>query len=150
EAKGGVFYEWLPNTFPVSDPLIPNPTATPADNTTYVVDITDINGCETRDSVIVLVANNPVDGIEAYNILTPNGDQLNDVLEFGPIQKYGSNSLKVYNRWGQLVYQRLNYQSDDERFDGTYQGKPLPADNYFYVLSFRQGEIRQTLTIIRE
>jgi gliding motility-associated-like protein len=150
EAKGGIFYQWQDSPFPVSDPTLSNPTASPTDSTTYRVWISDINGCETLDSVTVLVANNPVDEIEAYNLLTPNGDQLNDVLEFGPIAKYGSNSLKVYSRWGTLVYQRLNYQSDEDRFDGTYQGEPLPAGNYFYVLTFRQGEIRQTLTIIRE
>jgi gliding motility-associated-like protein len=122
----------------------------PEDSTTYFVSITDINGCVTEDQVTVLVANNPVETILAVNLITPNEDGLNDVLDFGSIEKYGSNSLKVYNRWGNLVYQKLNYQSDESRFDGTYKGKPLPAGNYFYVLSFRQGSVKQTLTLIRE
>lgn len=149
-ARGGVFYQWADNPYPVSDPSIPTPTVMPDDSTTYQVTITDINGCVTEDEVTVLVANNPVETILAVNLITPNEDGLNDVLDFGPIQKYGTNSLKVYNRWGNLVYQKLNYQSDEERFDGTYKGEPLPAANYFYVLSFRQGSIKQTLTLIRE
>jgi len=96
-----------------------------------------------------LVANNPLD-ILAINLITPNGDGKNDVLEFGNISKYGVNSLKVYNRWGDLIYNKVNYQDDEERFDGTYKGKQLPAGNYFYVLAFRDGEIKQTLTILRE
>ncbi|WP_020535011.1 gliding motility-associated C-terminal domain-containing protein [Lewinella cohaerens] len=149
-AQGGIFYTWEDNPFPVSDPSVPNPTVSPEDSTTYRVAITDINGCETLDEVTVLVANNPVESIVPYNLITPNGDGLNDELDFGPITKFGSNSLKVYNRWGDLVYQKLNYQSDEDRFVGLYKDARLPAGNYFYVLAFRQGEIKQTLTIVWE
>ena len=90
------------------------------------------------------------DSVVPYNLISPNGDGFNDELDFGPITKYGSNSLKVYNRWGDLVYQKLNYQSDEDRFVGLHKGARLPAGNYFYVLAFRQGEIKQTLTIVWE
>ena len=149
-AVGGIFYDWAENPFPVSDPAIGSPIVSPEDSTTYTVTITDINGCVTVDEVTVLVANDPVTSITPYNLISPNGDGFNDSLEFGEIGKFGSNSLKVYNRWGDLVYQKLNYQSDEDRFEGLYNGKPLPAGNYFYVLAFRQGEIRQTLTIVWE
>lgn len=149
-AQGGIFYAWEENPSPVSDPSIPNPVVSPKDSTTYRVVITDINGCRTLDEVTVLVANNPVESIIPYNLITPNGDGLNDELDFGMITKYGSNSLKVYNRWGDLVYQKLNYQSDEDRFEGLYKGARLPGGNYFYVLAFRQGEIKQTLTIVWE
>jgi gliding motility-associated-like protein len=149
-AQGGIFYAWEDNPFPVSDPSIQNPTVSPEDSTTYRVAITDINGCLTLDEVTVLVANNPVESIIPYNLITPKGDGLNDELDFGMISKFGSNSLKVYNRWGDLVYQKLNYQSDEDRFVGLYKDARLPAGNYFYVLAFRQGEIKQTLTIVWE
>ncbi|MEL6973247.1 MAG: gliding motility-associated C-terminal domain-containing protein [Bacteroidota bacterium] len=115
-AIGGIFYEWADNPFPVSDPSIGNPMVAPEDSTTYTVTITDINGCITNDDVTVLVANDPVSSITPYNLISPNNDGFNDALEFGEIGKFGSNSLKVYNRWGDLVYQKLNYQSDEERF----------------------------------
>ncbi len=149
QAFGGVAYFWFVNKYPVSDNTIPNPTVSPEDSTNYVVMITDANGCVNTDTVQVLVANDPLD-ILAINLITPNGDGKNDVLEFGNISKYGVNSLKIYNRWGDLIYNKVNYQRDDERFDGTYKGKNLPAGNYFYVLAFRTGEIKQTLTILRE
>ncbi|WP_367393056.1 gliding motility-associated C-terminal domain-containing protein [Lewinella sp. LCG006] len=149
-AQGGIFYAWEDNPYPVSDPSIANPMVSPKDSTTYGVIITDINGCQTFDEVTVLVANNPVESIVPYNLITPNGDGFNDELDFGPITKYGTNSLKVYNRWGDLVYQKLNYQSDEDRFAGLHKGARLPAGNYFYVLAFRQGEIKQTLTIVWE
>ncbi len=148
-ASGGVAYFWFLTKYPVSNPRIPNPTTQPEDSTSYFVMITDPKGCKILDTVHVMVANNPLD-ILAVNMITPNGDGKNDALEFKGLQKYGLNTLKVYNRWGDLVYQKINYQKDDERFDGTRNGKPLPAGNYFYVLSFRDADIKKTLTIVRE
>ncbi|PHN07411.1 T9SS type B sorting domain-containing protein [Flavilitoribacter nigricans] len=148
-AFGGVSYFWESNRYPVSDPTSPMPTASPEDSTTYLVAITDFQGCVVRDSVLVLVANDPEGAITAVNMITPNGDEKNDVLYFPNISKFGQNSLKVFNRWGNVIYQKVNYQSDDERFDGTYNGQQLPAGTYYYLLSFRSGEIKQKLTILR-
>lgn len=148
-ASGGATYFWFFTEYPVSDARIPNPTTKPEDSTSYFVMITDANGCKKLDTINVFVAIDSAD-VKAVNMITPNGDGKNDVLEFKDIQKNGLNTLKVYNRWGDLVYQKINYQNDDERFDGTRKGKLLPAGNYYYVLSFRDKEIKQTLTILRE
>ncbi len=148
-ASGGVTYFWFLSEYSVSDSRIPNPVTQPEDSTAYFVMITDANGCEKLDTLIVTVGGNPLD-IEAPNLITPNGDGKNDELKFGDLTKYGVNSLRVYNRWGQLLYEKINYQTDEERFDGTHKGKPLPAGNYYYVLGFRNGELKQTLTILRE
>lgn len=149
-ANGGIFYQWIDETSTLNVTNIRNPIASPKDSTTYRVIITDINDCITEDEITVLVANNPAEIVVAYDLISPNGDGKNDVLDFDSISKFGPNSLKVYNRWGDLIYQKTNYQSDEERFDGTFKNEPLPAGNYFYVLTFQQGTIKQTLTIIRE
>lgn len=149
-ASGGVLYDWQDAPYPVSDNSIPDPVVAPLESTTYVVEIMDQNGCFTLDSVLVMISDDPVSSIRAINMITPNGDGKNDVLEFQGASKFGQNTLKIYNRWGDLVYQKVNYQIDDERFDGTRNGSPLPAANYYYVLSFRSGEIKQTLTIVRD
>lgn len=148
-AFGGVEYQWIETPYEVSDAKIPDPITAPEDSAIYVVSIIDINGCTTIDSMTVFVANN-VAFINAVNMMTPNDDGKNDVLEFRGLGKFNLNSLKIYNRWGDLVYQKVNYQLDDERWAGTKNGKPLPAGNYFYVLSLRSGEIKQTLTIVRD
>lgn len=149
-ASGGVTYQWIDNRFPVSDPVIAEPSAMPEDSTTYVVFITDRNGCVTVDSTTVLVANDPISTLKLVNMITPNGDDRNDELEFNNLEKFGPNVLKIFNRWGNLVYQKVNYQSDEERFNGTYKGEELPPGTYYYLLSFRTTDIRQKLTIVRE
>lgn len=148
-ATGGEKYRWLESPFPVSDPEIANPTVKLDQSTTFMVSITDLNGCEIIDSLVVLVASDP-ENIRTVNLITPNGDGKNDLLEFPGITKFGANTLRVYNRWGDLVFQKVNYMLDEERFDGTYKGQPLPVGNYYYILSFRTKQFKQTLTLLRE
>ncbi len=150
QARGGIFYEWQPSDPPVSDPIIPNPTVEVARSTDFIVEIRDVNQCTTRDTVTVAVADDPASFVPAINLITPNDDRINDLLEFGPIAKYGANSLTVYSRWGEVVYNKVNYQTDDERFDGTRNGEILPAGTYYYVLSFPAGDIKQALLIVRQ
>lgn len=56
-ATGGVNYSWFPVTG-LSASNISNPVASPATTTTYVVTVTDANGCSATDSVTVTVGNN--------------------------------------------------------------------------------------------
>lgn len=149
-AVGGIAYEWQEADYPVQDPTAQQTTASPEEATLYIVSITDINGCVVSDSMEVLVAADPVESIRRINLITPNDDGMNDELEFRGVEKFGPNKLEVYNRWGSLVYQKVNYQLDEERFDGTKNGKKLPAGNYYYVLSFTTGDIRQKLMIVRD
>lgn len=148
-ASGGVSYFWLTSEYPLSSFTSPNPVTTPLRSTVFQVLIVDVNGCETLLDVPVSVLDGVPD-LLLINVITPNGDGKNDLLEFRDLDKFTNNSLKVYNRWGDLIYQKLGYQTDSERFDGTYKGKPLPAGNYFYVLSLSGTDFKQTLTIVRD
>ena len=50
---------------------------------------------------------------------------------------YGTSSVKVYNRNGQLVFSKRNYQND---WGGTYQetGELLPAGSYYYLVEITE------------
>lgn len=76
--------------------------------------------------------------------ISPNGDDKNDVLTIENIQFYPENKLQVFNRYGNLVYEKEGYNND---WDGSanvskgvnviFQGngsKPLPSGTYFYIL----------------
>jgi gliding motility-associated-like protein len=65
--------------------------------------------------------------IAAPNIITPNGDHLNDFLVFPNLEFFPTNRLDVWNRWGNLVYSRENYSND-------WDGDDLPGGTYYYIL----------------
>ncbi|MBK6364798.1 MAG: gliding motility-associated C-terminal domain-containing protein [Saprospiraceae bacterium] len=113
-----------------------------------MVTITDINGCKYIDSVLVTLIEDPLNSFLAVSIITPNGDGDNDVLEFIGLESFPDNSLRIYNRWGNVVFEGFRYQSEGELFDGTRNGERLPPDTYYYVLTFEGKVYKSALTII--
>jgi len=63
------------------------------------------------------------------NVFTPNGDGMNDVLEFSGIDPGADYSIKIYNRWGQEVYQGTDVAA-------YWNGGGHDAGTYFYELSY--------------
>ena len=49
---------------------------------------------------------------------------------------YSIKSMRVFNRWGQLVFEKLNLDANNfsNGWDGTYNGKQVPQDVYIYVM----------------
>ncbi|MFD0942078.1 MBG domain-containing protein [Pedobacter boryungensis] len=85
--------------------------------------------------------------LDANNILTPNGDGINDKLVIKGLGNYPAAKLTIVDREGRTVYQSENYQND---FDGMYKGSPLATDTYYYVLDFGKGmgKIKNFFTIV--
>jgi len=150
QASGGKRYQWLEGEYPVPNPDIANPVVQPADSTWFTVAITGPSDCVIIDSVFIEVATNPLASIMPINLITPNADGRNDVLFFKNLAKFPGNQLTVWNRWGQVVYQKSEYQQDEERWGGTSNGRPLPDGEYYYLLEVNGAQIQQTLSIIRE
>jgi gliding motility-associated-like protein len=67
------------------------------------------------------------------NIITPNQDNLNDIFFVNCLENTIGAVLKIYNRWGNQVYENNDYKND---WNGSYQNKPLPDGTYFYMLQF--------------
>ena len=78
-----------------------------------------------------------------YNEFSPNGDGFNDTFVIDGIQLYPNNVLKVYNRYGSLVFQTSNYNNDWDGVankSGAIMSKDrLPVGTYFYVLDTGTG-----------
>lgn len=99
-----------------------NPTGLGAGEYTLIV--TDANGC-VKDTLIVVLG---PDDLTLPTGFTPNGDGVNDNFVILGIDMHPVNTFKVFNRWGNLVYEKQNYQnewngrnsSNDELPDGTY------------------------------
>lgn len=84
----------------------------------------------------------------APNVITPNNDGMNDFLRIPCVASDPQSQLKVFNRWGDLVYETATYKND---WGGTYNGNPLPNGTYFYLLQMEtKGEAMQGyFTIVR-
>jgi gliding motility-associated-like protein len=76
-------------------------------------------------------------GLIIYNGFSPNGDGLNDHFFIDGLQNYQSNTVRVFNRWGNEVFKKDNYQND---WSGDFDSKPLPDGTYFYQLLLSSGE----------
>lgn len=68
-----------------------------------------------------------------FNIINGiiQGDIENNTFIIQGLNKYPNNAVIIFNRWGNTVFEAAPYQND---WDGTHQGKPLPAATYYYVI----------------
>lgn len=66
------------------------------------------------------------------DLITPNGDGVNDELIIVGIEQFPDNELIIFNRWGNEVYTASPYQND---WEGAYNGGKLPAGTYFYIFT---------------
>lgn len=111
-----------------------NPESTPTQNMTYTVTGTTAFGCATSDSTnIFLICDEGK--VFIPNTFTPNGDGKNDI--FYPRGRGVKIVLyfRVYNRFGQLVYERTNFQVNDKTagWDGTFKGQKLNPQVFVYT-----------------
>ncbi|MCH7403911.1 T9SS type B sorting domain-containing protein, partial [Belliella kenyensis] len=60
------------------------------------------------------------------NVITPNGDRRNDTFEIKGVNKFVSNEIVIFNRYGDHIYEASNYQNN-------WDADGLPAGTYYYV-----------------
>jgi gliding motility-associated-like protein len=126
-------------------------TVNPFFTTNYVATYT-LNGCSVSDTVLVTVNFAAQVKVELPNSFSPNGDGENDffrvLTNVDKDQNFTNNTtngfqeggaiaeidLRVFNRYGQMVFRTTN---PHEGWDGTFKGKPLNPATYTYILNFR-------------
>lgn len=91
-----------------------------------------------RDKKDCGIAKEEVSVLGIPKFFTPNGDSFNDFWEIKGInQKFnGKANINIFDRFGKLIFQ-LNALS--QGWDGTFNGQPAPADDYWYVVSLQDG-----------
>lgn len=139
EGSGGYFtYYW-------SDGVTDNPRYY-VQAGSYLVTVRDGFDCEyILEDIMVTDA---MDCIEIPNSFTPNGDGKNDMWNVN-LTKYNNAILKVFSRWGRLVYETTSLEI---HWDGrSMGGEDLPANTYYYILEINGGEMTQNgpITILR-
>ena len=115
------------------------------ENTSFYV--SEVSGdCESaRTTVQVSVG---ITSVDIANTFTPNGDGINDNWKIKGIENYPNATVQIFTRYGQKIFESKGYPSP---FNGTLNGKPLPAGVYYYIinLSTNCNLLSGSLTIIR-
>jgi gliding motility-associated-like protein len=129
-------YNWSPeSTLDCHD--CPNPVAKPKFSTTYKINVVDSNNCKQEAEILVTVVCNDKNFF-LPNTFSPNGDGVNDYFypRGSSIDKI--QSMRIFNRWGELVFEKRNFavNSQSDGWNGTFKGKPANGDVYVYIIEF--------------
>ena len=87
----------------------------------------DERGCDTAVAAVRVRC----DTLVVFPGFSPNGDGVNDVFLIEGLDDYPGARLLVFNRWGTLVHEAVDYASD---WEGRFDGLDLPDGVYFYLL----------------
>lgn len=126
--------KWVPKTG-LSCNNCPSPVASPRQTTTYQLEVTNQGGCVSKDDMTIFVF---CDNSNLFvpNTFSPNADGNNDVFYPRGRGLFTVRTLRVFNRWGEVVFERTNFQANDvvKGWDGTHKGKQSPQDVYVYTI----------------
>jgi gliding motility-associated-like protein len=98
----------------------------------------DVDGCVVMDTVVVRVSRNK--DVFAPNVISANSDGINDVFFIqGKANAYVVERLQIYDRWGNLVFEDVNFVPGDvsKGWDGTHKGKQVVSGVYVWKASLR-------------
>jgi gliding motility-associated-like protein len=127
-------WNWSPatglNCYTCADPGV-----TVAGTITYRVSVLNAGGCRSSDTITIHSLCNDNNWF-VPNSFSPNGDGMNDVFY---VRGKGLNmvqSISIFNRWGQVIFERRDFPPNDPAvgWDGTFNGRPAPMDTYIYLI----------------
>lgn len=114
------------------------------ETTAFSIRVVDENGCVADDAIVIFVSKER--GIYIPNGFTPNNDGINDVfMIFGGSDVVQINTFKVFDRWGETVFEQNNFQPNDPNYawEGTFRnGQALNTSVFVYIaeVEFIDGE----------
>lgn len=147
-ASGGLSYFWQEEDGIVSGNHTDSLVVRPSRNTTYKVIISNGSGCNVVKTIDIEVKDD-YKTLLANNILTPNGDGVNDVWIVKNIDLYPNNEVVIFDRAGRVVFRQFDYNNT---WDGTINGLALPEDTYYFALYINSGKGKLTgfISIVRD
>jgi gliding motility-associated-like protein len=125
----GYRYQWLPSRG-IDFPTTASPDFNYQVTQDYIINLISPAGCITPDSMLVRVFDPGLVNIMVPKSFTPNGDGINDILYPYLSGMKSFNYFKVFNRFGQLMFQTNN---PDRGWNGTMNGTPQPMAIYIWV-----------------
>jgi gliding motility-associated-like protein len=129
-----VSYNWVPTTrLSCSD--CPAPFANPQYTTKYTVEIEDRYGCRNSGNITIIVVCGK-ENVFIPNTFSPNGDGRNEVFYPKGTGLFRIKSMRVFNRWGEVVFEKKEFAANDPSvgWNGTFKGKTASPDVYIYTM----------------
>jgi gliding motility-associated-like protein len=125
------------------------PFMTVGTNSYYVTE-TSAQGCESEANSTTQIIQ--FCDIEIPTAFTPDGDGKNDawVLENIDIV-FPENIVRIYNRWGSLIFESVKGEYGKNSWDGKFNGKNLPVDSYYFIVEYNDSKTKTatgTVTIL--
>lgn len=120
-------YKWFPSTG-LSRDDIPDPVASPTDDIVYTLTVTSDQACVAMDNIRIKVLKQP----EVPNAFSPNNDGLNDLWNVKYLESYANATVKVFSRYGGIVYQSSKGYA--KPWNGQFNGIDLPIGTYYYII----------------
>jgi gliding motility-associated-like protein len=127
-------WQWSPPTN-LSCTNCPQPLASGNEIIQYTAVASNAYGCSDSDKIIIKGTCSR-DLIFIPNTFSPNDDGINDRFYPRGPGIYLIKSMRIFNRLGQMIFERTNFQADveSEGWDGTMHSKKLPEDVYIYFI----------------
>ncbi|HSC36680.1 MAG TPA: PKD domain-containing protein, partial [Chitinophagaceae bacterium] len=128
------YIRWQPTTG-LSCSNCTDPVVNPKQTTTYQITVMNQGGCVNKDEVSIFVVCNS-GNVFLPNTFTPNGDGNNDVFYPRGTGLYTIRSMRIFNRWGEPVYEAVNFLANDatKGWTGKYKNTQAPNDVYVYFV----------------
>jgi gliding motility-associated-like protein len=125
-------WAWSPSDY-LSCAECQSPVTEPKEDVTYIVTGTTQHGCAISDTLHIKLL---CDQSHVYipSAFTPNGDKKNDLFYVKGRGVKMVKSVKIFNRFGQAVFEKINFQIDDpsSAWDGKYKGLEVSTGAYVY------------------
>ena len=110
----------------------------------YDLTITDKFGRQVIATGVVEGFSKDLDCLNIPSAFTPDGDGVNDVWNIRSLSEYTSCKVEIFNQWGSLVFKSTGYQTP---WDGKYNGEPVPAGAYYYIINLDNSSNKYTGTV---
>ena len=136
-------YQWTSGTLSTQLSNNSSINVSPAQTTTYRLTVLTNGACPVSDDVLIEVS----PGLFVPTAFSPNNDGLNDTWSFTGINAFPECSVRIYNRWGELIFQASPYS---QPWDGTYHGQRVGSGVYQFMIrpAPNQPEQSGTLTVL--
>ncbi len=139
-------YQWRTGSLPEdgslpTDTLFdPNPVYTIEEEGVYNLLLIDSMGCVNATEINVqLDPEECKPSLQIPDVITPNGDGLNDDLTFQELKYCEDVEIRIVSRWGQVVLKEKVKRAEDFSWNGCLNNgnRPLPDGAYYYMVSYK-------------